>query len=210
MNGPETHLFAHCRNLGLAHHVEGHNVGQTPTLHVLHYHPQITPNQITVQEVYNVLVLASLHDNDLVDNQILLGLLGQLHLLDGHALVRAGFIRSVDSTRSTLTNDREVSVHLSWISPTAYLPESLKHLFATHLLTTTSWPWGGSISRLMRRFRYGLRNYRLLIKWFRYGLVPCLLILVRPAPIERLFSFLVRLAGPLILGLRIREYRSPR
>nr|GFD54071.1 hypothetical protein [Tanacetum cinerariifolium] len=79
------------RDLALGHHVERDDVRQTPALHVLHDNPKIAADQETIHKVDNVLVLAVLHDQDFVDDEVLLRLLLQVHLLDGHAFIRAHF-----------------------------------------------------------------------------------------------------------------------
>lgn len=100
----DTHFSAHSSDLTLAHHVEGHNIRKRTSLHVFHDHPEIASHQERVHEVDDVLVLAVLHDQNLVDDQILLRLLLQVHLLDGHTFVRANFKSCVDTTRRTLAD----------------------------------------------------------------------------------------------------------
>ena len=91
-------LSAHCRYLTFRHHVERHHVCQTAALHILHHNPEITFDQETVHEVDNVLMLAVLHDEDFVDDKVLLGLLLEIHLLDGDTLVGADLESCVHTT----------------------------------------------------------------------------------------------------------------
>lgn len=86
-------------DLALAHDVAGDNVSQTASLHVLHDDPEIALPEIRVNEVDNVLVPRRLHDQDLVDDQILLRLFLQVHLFDGDADIGTGLVRRVDASR---------------------------------------------------------------------------------------------------------------
>lgn len=97
-------LAADSRDLTLGHHVEGDNVSKTATLHVFHDYPEIATDKERVHEVDDVLVFAVPHNQNFVDNEILLRLLLQIHLLDGNALIGTNFKRCVDATRSTLAN----------------------------------------------------------------------------------------------------------
>jgi hypothetical protein len=106
-------------NLTLRHHVEGDNIGKTTTLHVLHHHPKIAANEERVHEVDDVLVSAVPHDQDFVDDEILLRLLLQVHLLNGDALVGANLEGRVNTTRSTLTNLDQIAELLCWVSRVA-------------------------------------------------------------------------------------------
>lgn len=55
------------------------------------------------------------HDQDFVNDEILLWLLFEVHLLDGHAFVCADFKCCVYTTGSTLTNLDEVTEFLGRI-----------------------------------------------------------------------------------------------
>ena len=48
--------------------------------------------QVAIHEIDDVLMFAVLHDQDLIDDQILLGLQVQVHLLDGDASVGTSLI----------------------------------------------------------------------------------------------------------------------
>lgn len=59
------------------------NVCQRASLHVLHDDPKLSAlDEERVEEVDNVGMLALLHDEDLVDDELLPRLLAQVHLLD--------------------------------------------------------------------------------------------------------------------------------
>ena len=69
-----THLKTHGRNLILGNcRVIVDDVGQRTTLHELHHHPQLRRFflQESVKEVHNVLVSTLLHNDDLVDDELL-------------------------------------------------------------------------------------------------------------------------------------------
>lgn len=108
-------LTANSGNLTLRHHVEGDNIGKTATLHVFHHNPKIAANKERVLEVDDVLVSAVSHDKNFVDDEILLGLLFQVHLLDCDAFVGADLESCVNTTRSTLANLDQVAELLRWI-----------------------------------------------------------------------------------------------
>lgn len=105
-----THFSANSGYLTLRHDVESHNVSQTTALHVLHNDPQVSFHQKAVHKVDNVLMLAIFHDQDLVDDEVLLGLLLEVHLLDSHTLVATHFVRCEHAARSTLANLVELLV----------------------------------------------------------------------------------------------------
>jgi hypothetical protein len=75
-------LPAHSRNLALCHQVRSNDICQTSPLHILHYDPKIILVQKRVDVVYNVRVSRSAHDEDLVNDEVFLGLFIQVHLLD--------------------------------------------------------------------------------------------------------------------------------
>lgn len=95
---------AHGRNLTFGHHIEGDHIGKTAAFHVLHHNPEVAADKERVHEVDDVLVPAVPHDQNLVDDEILLGLLFQVHLLDGNAFVGSNLKRCVNATRSALAD----------------------------------------------------------------------------------------------------------
>ena len=110
-----TYLAADGSDLPLRHDIEGYHVGQAATFHVLHDDPQISSHQETVHKVDNVLMLAILHDQNLIDDKVFLGLLLEVHLLDGNTFVRTDFVCSEDPARRALANLVEVPVPKSGI-----------------------------------------------------------------------------------------------
>ena len=76
------------RDLTFAQDGLSHNVRQRPSLEILHAHPEFPADQITLNIVDNVLVLVLAHDFDLCDDQFLLRLIVQVHLLDRHGPTR--------------------------------------------------------------------------------------------------------------------------
>jgi hypothetical protein len=120
---PSERLPAHRGNLPFRHDVERHDICQASTFHKLHDHPELAPTKVAVDKVDNVGVGALLHDQNLVDDQVLLRLLLQVHLLDGDQPVAALFVPSIYATRCTLPNLDEPAVHLPWIAFGANLLE---------------------------------------------------------------------------------------
>lgn len=140
-----TNLAANRGNLSFAHDVECHHVSETTAFHVLHHNPQIQTVEVAFQEVDNVLVLAILHDKDLVDDQVLLGLKVQVHLLYGHTVVGSSLVGSEDTTRCTLTDLVEVVVQLGRITRPANGQQALSHVHGIALALTLPGPscrWG--------------------------------------------------------------------
>lgn len=69
--------------------------------------------EVAVQEVDNILVLTVLHNQNLIDDQILLGLQVQVHLLNSNTLVGVVLVGSKNTTRRTLADFVEVVVQPS-------------------------------------------------------------------------------------------------
>ena len=118
---PMQRLATDGANLALGHHIKCHDIRQTPALHVLHDDPQVALHQERVHEVDDILVPAVLHDQDLVDDEILLGLLLEVHLFDGNALVRPDFVGGVDATGGALADLHQAAVFLRWVRGVAYV-----------------------------------------------------------------------------------------
>ena len=89
-------------NLTLAHQIGGDHIRQTSALHVLHNHPQLGLIQERVYEVDDVRVPRGLHYEDLVDNEILLRLFIEVHLLDGDGIVGADLVCGEDTSRCAI------------------------------------------------------------------------------------------------------------
>lgn len=87
-----TYFSADSGNLRLTHDIEGHNIRKATSLHVFHHDPEVTFVQVAVDEVDNVLMLAVFHDDNFVDDEILFGLLFQVHLLNGNTSPRGHLI----------------------------------------------------------------------------------------------------------------------
>lgn len=94
-------------DLSLRHDVARHDVRETATFHVLHDDPQVSLEQEGVDKVDDVLMARFLHDEDFVDDQVLLRLLLEVHLLDRDRQVRADLIRRVNSSRSTARDETQ-------------------------------------------------------------------------------------------------------
>jgi hypothetical protein len=88
-------LAADGRDLALRHQVRGHDVRERAALHVLHDDPEVVLVQEAVDVVHDVRVPRGAHDEDLVDDQVLLRLLVEVHLLDRDAQVRPDLVRRV-------------------------------------------------------------------------------------------------------------------
>ena len=93
------YFFADGGDLTFRHDIGGEDIGQTAAFHVLHDDPQVALVQETVHVIDDVLVLAIPHHQNLVDDQLFLRLLFQIHLLDRHRFARHGMVRRVHTTR---------------------------------------------------------------------------------------------------------------
>ena len=150
------HLPTHRRDLVLAHHVEGHHVRQAAALHVLHDHPELDADQVAVDEIDNVLVLAGAHDDDLVEDQLLLGLLLQVHLLDGDAAVGAALVGGVDAAGRALADRFELEVELLGVALGADGAQLGDDFAGGHFAALLAWAggwWLGSQGSFLGRLR---------------------------------------------------------
>ena len=88
-------------DLPFSHQIRSHHIRQAPTLHILHNHPQLVPVQERVNVVDDVRMPAAPHDQNLIDDEILLRLLVQVHLLDSDRQVGAYLVCGIDTAGST-------------------------------------------------------------------------------------------------------------
>lgn len=88
-------------NLALGHDVCGDQVRKMATFHVLHDDPQGVFTQEGVDKINNVGMLGRAHDEDLVDNLGVLGLLVKTHLLDRNREIGANLVCGVHAARRT-------------------------------------------------------------------------------------------------------------
>ena len=81
MEWKKTRLKTDAGNLILLQRVVLNDIRQRATLHVLHRDPQLDAlQQIRVQEVDDIRMAALLHDQDLIDDELLARLGAQIHL----------------------------------------------------------------------------------------------------------------------------------
>lgn len=157
MHRSHAYLATDGGNLTLGHDVKGDNIRQTSTFHIFHDHPQVASDEKTIHKVDNVPMFALLHHDNLVDDQILLGLLLQIHLLDSHASVRPDLVRRKDATRRALTDLVEVSVSLGGIGIRADGIEARHDVGSVALTRSLSWTRGRADPRLLRWMWNGIR-----------------------------------------------------
>lgn len=149
-----SYLPAYCRNLSLRHHIERDDICKTASFHVLHHDPQVQSMQVAVQEIDNVLVLAVFHDQNLIDNQILLRLQIQIHLLDGDASIGVILIRSEHASRCSLTDLVEVVVFLRGVTGSTNRLQLGSHIKSIALTSARSRAGGRSGQLVRRRLGY--------------------------------------------------------
>jgi len=107
MSQPLAGLSTDGSDLSLGHDVARHDVGQTSSFHVLHDDPKISLVEERVDEVDDVGVVGGFHDEDFVDDEILLGLLLEVHLLDGDRVVGSNLVGGVDSSGCSVRRGKE-------------------------------------------------------------------------------------------------------
>ena len=95
-------------------------------------------------------MLAVFHDKDFVDDQILLGLLLKVHLLDGYAFVGTIFIRHENTTRSALADLAEVTISLPRIGICADSIELGHNIRSLALPRPLTWPGRWANTSLLR------------------------------------------------------------
>ena len=146
---------AHGGNLALGHDVKSHHISQAAAFHELHHNPKFTTTEIALDEVDNVGVRAVLHHNNFVDDQVFLGLLLEIHLLDGNEPVGASFVSSKDATRSSLANLGEAPEDFSRVTVVTYLLQRGHDIEAItlSLTLTRSSLCGSSRARLLSCLR---------------------------------------------------------
>lgn len=103
---PLARLPRHRGDLALGHKVRGDHIREGTTLHVLHHDPEVVLVQERIDVVDDVRVARAAHDQDLVDDQILLGLLLEVHLLDRDAQVRAHLVCGVYTSGCTVNGNQ--------------------------------------------------------------------------------------------------------
>lgn len=96
----QTYRVGHASDDGLGEGLlDGDHFGERAAWHEVHGHPQgggRATHEECVAVVYNGLVVARLHDHDLVHKNVALGLLLHVHLLHGHQLAGARVLRARD------------------------------------------------------------------------------------------------------------------
>lgn len=94
-------LPRHGCDLALRHQVSRDDICERPALHVLHHNPQFVLVEERIDVVDDVRVARGPHNENLVYNEIFLGLLVEIHLLDRDGHVRADLICREHTTRRT-------------------------------------------------------------------------------------------------------------
>lgn len=98
------HLATNRGDLALVHAGLGNDVGERTSRQVLHDDPQLLGHQIAVQVVDHVRMFVLSHHQDLVDDQFLLRLLAEVHLLDGDLHAGGTLDRRVHRAGRTLAD----------------------------------------------------------------------------------------------------------
>lgn len=206
-------LAADRGDLAFCHDIEGDNIRKTASLHILHNDPELSTAQEAVDEVDNVGMRALLHDQDLIDNQVLLGLLFEIHLLDSDQTAGATLVSGIDTSRSTLTNLCEAAVNLTRVAFRAD-PLERRNDVHTAALTLLSLPALGTGASSHGASTIRSRNLAWLCVGAWQGLLAwhALLDAGRPAhlPLHRCLGLvhgllLLMLEQPLLIGHLIRH-----
>lgn len=84
-----SYLFADGGYLSLVHKCLRDDLGEGSAVEILHNDPELVIlDHVAVEVVDHIGVLVAFHDEDLVDDKLLLGLHLEVHLLDGHSTTR--------------------------------------------------------------------------------------------------------------------------
>ena len=136
-------LARHGGDLALRHQVRGDHVRQAAALHVLHDDPEVVLIEEGIDVVDDIWVPRRAHDENLVDDEVLLRLLVKVHLLDRNRDIGAHLVRSVHAAGRPLTNLDKVAVEAGGISVCADLLEARDNGFVLFFIPglLLSPPW---------------------------------------------------------------------
>jgi hypothetical protein len=150
-------LAADGSNLAFGHEVGGDDVGEASALHVLHDDPKVVLPQEAVDVIDDIGVAGGAHDEDLVDDEVLLRLLVEVHLLDGDGEVGADLVGGVDTTAGALTDLDQAAIEAGRVSVGADRLETLDDILAGGGVLALLPPAGGRLggSVLALEFRNG-------------------------------------------------------
>ena len=109
-------LATHSGNLAFGHEIRGDHIRQAAALHILHDDPEVILPQETIDIVDDIRMAGGTHDENLIDDEIFLRLLVEVHLLDGDGHVGADLVGGVHASTGPLTNFDEVAIEAGRIS----------------------------------------------------------------------------------------------
>eukprot|EP00047_Mylnosiga_fluctuans_P001701 m.221524 g.221524 ORF g.221524 m.221524 type:complete len:498 (+) comp10604_c0_seq1:1523-3016(+) len=136
-------LAADGGDLALVQDGLGDDIRQRSTRKELHDNPELVlANEEAIQVVDDVLLAQLPHDEDLVDDQLLLGLLRKVHLLDRNNVARAVLCRRVHCSRRTLANLLVVGETVLGIRGVNNLAQARHDLLGRHGLLGVLGPLG--------------------------------------------------------------------
>ena len=94
-------------DLAFSHKIGHNHNGQAPALHIFHDDPEVMLLQETVNIISNIQITGQMHDENLINDQVLLWLLVEIHLLDGDGEVGANLVYGIHtSTFADCDRDR--------------------------------------------------------------------------------------------------------
>ena len=103
-------LATNSRDLAFGHKIGRNHIGQAPALHIFHDDPEVILPQETVDIIDDIRMTGRAHDENLVNDQVLLRLFVEIHLLDGDGEVGADLVCGVHASTGTLTNFCEIAI----------------------------------------------------------------------------------------------------
>jgi len=135
-------LATNSRDLAFGHKIGCNHICQASALHILHDDPEIILPQETVDVVDNIRMTRRTHDKNLVDDQVLLRLLVEVHLLDGDRQVGTDLVCGVHASTGTLANFGEIAIQARRVGVRANGLETLDNVLSIHsvlLLLPPAW-----------------------------------------------------------------------
>ena len=97
-------------DLAFGHKIGCNHNGQAPALHIFHDDPEVMLLQETVNIISDIQIMGRMHGENLINDQVPLWLLVEIHLLDGDGEVGANLVYGIHtSTFADCNRDR-----LSW------------------------------------------------------------------------------------------------
>ena len=138
-------LATNSGNLAFGHEIRRDHIRQAAALHILHDDPEVILPQETVDIVDDIRMAGGAHDENLIDDEIFLRLLVEVHLLDGDGHIGADLVGGVHASTGTLTNFDEVAIEAGRIGIGTNSLETLDNVLSIRCIFLPLPPAWGSL-----------------------------------------------------------------